>query len=62
MPRYRPCSDGSAPPCHSRHDYAAIRRDHRGDMTFNGAILETNTHPFRLDSTRARTEDPAKAG
>ncbi|KUN02282.1 hypothetical protein [Streptomyces canus] len=31
-------------------------------MTFNGAILETNTHPFRLDSTRARTEDPAKAG
>jgi DNA replication protein DnaC len=31
-------------------------------LTFNGAIIETGTDSFRLASTRARAEEPAKAG
>jgi len=31
-------------------------------LTFNGAIIETGTDSYRLASTRARAEEPAKAG
>ena len=31
-------------------------------LTFNGTIIETGTDSYRLASTRARTEEPAKAG
>ncbi len=31
-------------------------------LTFNGAIIETGTDSFRLASTRARVEEPAKVG
>lgn len=31
-------------------------------LTFNGTIIETGTDSYRLASTRARAEDPAKAG
>ncbi|QDL75106.1 ATPase [Streptomyces malaysiensis subsp. malaysiensis] len=30
-------------------------------LTFNGTIIETGTDSYRLASTRARTEQPAKA-
>jgi transposase len=31
-------------------------------LTFNGTIIETGTDSYRLASTRARAEEPAKAG
>ncbi|MET9920054.1 hypothetical protein ABZZ04_23610 [Streptomyces sp. NPDC006435] len=31
-------------------------------LTFNGTIIEAGTDSYRLASTRARTEAPAKAG
>ncbi|GAA3504065.1 hypothetical protein GCM10019016_111780 [Streptomyces prasinosporus] len=31
-------------------------------LTFNGTIIETGTDSFRLASTRARAEEPSKAG
>jgi hypothetical protein len=31
-------------------------------LTFNGAIIETGTDSYRLASTRARTEQPARVG
>lgn len=31
-------------------------------LTFNGSIIETGTDSYRLASTRARTEAPAKSG
>lgn len=31
-------------------------------LTFNGTIIETGTDSYRLASTRARAEGPAKAG
>ncbi|MGY3340931.1 hypothetical protein ACVW0K_007030 [Streptomyces filamentosus] len=31
-------------------------------LTFNGTIIETGTDSCRLASTRARGEEPAKAG
>ncbi len=31
-------------------------------LTFNGTIIETGTDSYRLASTRARAEAPAKAG
>ena len=31
-------------------------------LTFNGTIIETGTGSYRLASTRARAEEPAKAG
>ncbi|GAB2464716.1 hypothetical protein GCM10027162_69270 [Streptomyces incanus] len=31
-------------------------------LTFNGTIIETGTASYRLASTRARAEAPAKAG
>ncbi len=30
-------------------------------LTFNGTIIETGTDSYRLTSTRARAEEPAKA-
>lgn len=33
-----------------------------GGLTFNGAIIEIGTDSCRLASTRARAEEPAKAG
>lgn len=31
-------------------------------LTFNGTVIETGTDSYRLASTRARAEEPAKAG
>lgn len=31
-------------------------------LTFNGTIIETGTDSYRLASTRARAEEPAKSG
>lgn len=31
-------------------------------LTFNGTIIETGTDSYRLATTRARAEAPAKAG
>lgn len=31
-------------------------------LTFNGTIIETGTDSYRLAKTRARTDEPAKAG
>ena len=31
-------------------------------LTFNGTIIETGTDSYRLASTRARAEEPAKTG
>ncbi|GGV96760.1 hypothetical protein GCM10015535_66800 [Streptomyces gelaticus] len=31
-------------------------------LTFNGTIIETGTDSYRLASTRARAEEPAKVG
>lgn len=31
-------------------------------LTFNGTIIETGTDSYRLASTRARAEEPTKAG
>lgn len=31
-------------------------------LTFNGTIIETGTDSYRLASTRAKAEEPAKAG
>lgn len=31
-------------------------------LTFNGTIIETGTDSYRLASTRARSEEPAKTG
>ena len=31
-------------------------------LTFNGTIIETGTDSYRLASTRARAEEPSKAG
>lgn len=31
-------------------------------LTFNGTIIETGTDSYRLATTRARAEQPAKAG
>lgn len=31
-------------------------------LTFNGTIIETGTDSYRLASTRARAEEPVKAG
>jgi hypothetical protein len=31
-------------------------------LTFNGTIIETGTNSYRLATTRARAEEPAKAG
>ncbi|TDT29363.1 hypothetical protein EV562_113228 [Streptomyces sp. BK208] len=38
--------------------YAAIA----GRLTFNGTVIENGTDSYRLASTRARAEQPAKAG
>nr|WP_236679862.1 ATP-binding protein [Streptomyces sp. 9-7] len=31
-------------------------------LTFNGTVIETGTDSYRLASTRARAEEPAKTG
>lgn len=31
-------------------------------LTFNGTIIDTGTDSYHLPSTRARTEEPTKAG
>lgn len=33
-----------------------------GRLTFNGTVIETSTYSYCLAGTRARAEQPAKAG